>query len=63
MNEFKELWNSQMDPNVIKSKRLHLRDGVGNKMDNKQWRLVTSADTMLLEGIQKKEIIAKKVTD
>jgi hypothetical protein len=52
-----------MDPAIIKAKRLHLRDSIGNKSENKQWRLVTSADTMLLEGIQKKENIAKNVTD
>ena len=52
-----------MDPAIIKAKRLNLRDSIGNKTENKQWRLVTSADTMLLEGIQKKENIAKNVTD
>jgi hypothetical protein len=53
-----------MDQTLIKQKRIHLKNATFNKkIGSMRFKTVQSADTMLLEGQVKKELISKNVTD
>lgn len=57
MKEFSDAFASEMAPQIA-SKCIRLRECTNyKKVDSKQFKAVRSADTMLLEGIRKKENI------
>ena len=63
MKEFERLFAEEMNPSVI-SKHLRLSP-INNpkKIESKSFKNVKSADTMLMEGKEKKDNILRQVTD
>ena len=60
---FKELFYSEMAPKVA-AKRMNLRENTNYKfIDGKQFKKVKDAESMLLDGLYRKDQIQKKITD